>query len=99
MPKILQASRQPSLAAADVDRPMARRRHNFKELIAVEAPIAVVPRRACPPNPLSSMSFPTLTEVHRPTLMPTNAKERADTQSRCVKSRERPGSLLFPPFI
>jgi hypothetical protein len=76
MPKFLQAPCQPSLTATNVDGPAAGRRHNVKELIAVKAPVAIVSRCARPFDPLVGMSFPELTEIHRPTMVSTNAKER-----------------------
>jgi len=69
MSKCLQAPCQPSLAAANVDRPAAGRWHNLKELIAVEAPVAIVSSRARPFDPLSGMSFPEFTEIHRPIMV------------------------------
>src|SRR5262249_32404910 len=42
----LQVSREPAFAATDVNCPPPRRRHDLEELIAVEAPVAIVPGRS-----------------------------------------------------
>jgi hypothetical protein len=44
----LQVARQPALAAPDVDGEPPGRRHDLQELVAMEAPVAVVHRRSRP---------------------------------------------------
>ena len=75
MSKFLQVPCQPSLAAANVDRPAAGWRYNLEELITVEAPVAIV-SGTCPFDPLSRMSFPEFTEIHRLTMGSTKSRKR-----------------------
>jgi len=59
----LQVAREPTLAATEVERPPARWRHELEELVAVEAPVAVVIRLPCPGNELLGVRFPGRAEV------------------------------------
>src|SRR5580658_664880 len=58
MPKLLQVSGKTAFAAADVDRPPARRREQLKELVAVTSPVALMSGSPRPVDPLARFGFP-----------------------------------------
>src|SRR5258706_8420054 len=101
MPKFLQVAREPSFAAADVNRPPPRPKHDLKELIAVEAPVTIMPSRARPFNPLSGMSFPTFMKVHaldprcRRTWRNVYAGALCDACSKCTGLKDTECVLLL----
>jgi hypothetical protein len=55
---LLQVPCQSALTTADVESQAARRRQQFEKAVAVEAPVGVVTRLACPMRPVGGVTFP-----------------------------------------
>ena len=68
--ELLQMARKSPLTAADVDRQAPRRRQGLEEAVAVEEPVGVVPRLACPARPIGGVAFPVLAQRHAQSVIP-----------------------------
>jgi hypothetical protein len=56
--KLLQVTREPSFAAADIQRLSPRRRQETKKLVSVKAPVTIMSGSTRPLNPLAGLGFP-----------------------------------------
>ena len=80
---------QPALAAAQVERALRRRRQQRQELVAVELPVAVVPRRPRPADEGSAFSsHARLSSFTRRSRCPGSARRRGADGSRSGSGRD-----------